>query len=253
MRVLKKLGGYSSMWLWVVLFFVLLFCIGEVTSGHASILTWLILLIVAGLFAWVIIKTVIESIEERRIKREANQLEELKRTDPEQYRQKWIATHPAEYQAELRAQKYTEWLNRNFSISKSLTNPHWTVAIDMQHKVLVINRKVLQFGTLINVELITKESHVNSATSQRDGGVGRAIVGGAIAGGAGAVVGAVTAKQSSTTNTTVTIQANGVTIYTSDISEPMVTIYGEDSFCREVYATVLAIIAQNHESRYTVQ
>jgi hypothetical protein len=240
------------MWLLVVLIIVLLFCIGEVTSGHASILTWLILLSVAGLFSWAIIKAVIKSIEERRIKREANQLEELKRTDPEQYRQKWIAAHPAEYHAELRAQKYNEWLNRNFSISKSMTNPHWTVAIDLQNKVLVINRKVLPFGALINVELITQESHVSTETSQKDGGVGRAVVGGAIAGGAGAVVGAITAKQSSYTNTTVTIRANGVTIYTSDISEPTITIYGEEDFCREVYATVLAIIAKNHESKYTV-
>lgn len=240
------------MWLLVVLIIVLLFCISEVSSGHASILTWLILLSVAGLFAWVIIKAVIKSIEERRIKREANQLEELKRTDPEQYRQKWIAAHPAEYQAELHAQKYKEWLNRTFTISKAMTNPHWTIAVDLQKNVLVINRKVLQFGALINVELITQESHVSTATSQKNGGVGRAVVGGAIAGGAGAVVGAVTAKQSSTTNTTVTIRANGVTIYTSDISEPTVTIKGEDFFCREVYATVLAIIAKNHESKYTV-
>lgn len=72
--------------------------------------------------------------------------------------------------------------------------------------------KVIPFKTLLECEIIDDDTTVLS------GGIGRAIVGGAIAGGAGAVVGAATRKSKTVTNNL------SIKIITSDINDSLIVI-----------------------------
>ena len=72
--------------------------------------------------------------------------------------------------------------------------------------------KVIPFKNILECEIIDDDTTVLS------GGIGRAIVGGALAGGAGAVVGAATRKSKSVTNNL------SIKIITSDVSDSLIVI-----------------------------
>ena len=111
------------------------------------------------------------------------------------------------------------------------TNAHY-VGIDRTKRLVIIDQRVFTYGSIVNVELISGTQIVSS------GGVGRAVVGAAIAGSTGAVVGATTAKRNVVNN------PNGVRIYTASIACPAIELHGEPSQCQEVFAVLNAVIAQ---------
>ncbi|MEG1492143.1 MAG: hypothetical protein RR394_07805 [Oscillospiraceae bacterium] len=120
------------------------------------------------------------------------------------------------------------------------------VAIDKENEVLIVNGDVVSFKDIIGAELLAKEYSTSTTSAQKSGGIGRAVVGGVLAGGAGAVVGASTAKSTGTTKTSTKREYVGILIYVADIDNPQIKIsahYG-NKFCEDVYATILAIIAQ---------
>lgn len=111
------------------------------------------------------------------------------------------------------------------------TEAHY-VGIDRTKRLVIIDQRVFTYGSLVNVELLSGTQIVSS------GGVGRAVVGAAIAGSTGAVIGATTAKQNVVNN------PNGVRIYTASIGCPAIELHGEPSQCQEVFAVLNAVIAQ---------
>ena len=148
--------------------------------------------------------------------------------------------------------KQATWLSERFSVDKHIscfTNGSLlSVAVDSAEKVLIIGKGAYKFNEIVGSELITSESHTSTTTTQKNNGIGRAVVGGVIAGGAGAIVGAATAKGSGTTQTHSVTNVEGVCIYLSDVVNPMITLRGDESFNRDDYATVQAIISQNRIS-----
>lgn len=110
------------------------------------------------------------------------------------------------------------------------------IGIDTDKRLVIIDHSAFTYGSLLSVELISETRLVSS------GGIGRAVVGTAIAGGAGAVVGAATAKQN------VVDEPNGVRIYTAIIDCPMIELHTEPSQCREIFAVLNAVIAQKTSS-----
>lgn len=144
------------------------------------------------------------------------------------------------------------WLEQNgYTVSKLIENKIAgdvvnSLIVDTERRVVIFDEKPVAFRDIIGAELITETAQTASSTGGKTGGVGRAVVGGVLAGGAGAVVGAVTAKEQSTTRMTGTENAIGVRIYTSDIESPNINYEARynQSFCREVYATMLAVIEQ---------
>lgn len=85
--------------------------------------------------------------------------------------------------------------------------------VDQRHKKIVVMstkdiREIIGFSDLIGAEIVID--------SQVTGGVGRAVVGGVLAGGAGAVVGAMTAKKH--------IMSYKIVIYQKNLSNPKIEI-----------------------------
>ena len=124
---------------------------------------------------------------------------------------------------------------------------------DHNKKLLVANgmisqRYVLNYNDILGMEVQEDGVHTN--------GVGRAVVGGALFGGTGAVVGAVTGKK--------TVQNIRIILYLKDVINPKVEINFIDSrdikcdsdvyryirnFANHLDATVRAIIANNENSQ----
>lgn len=110
--------------------------------------------------------------------------------------------------------KLQNWLDRNnFKITSSVRN----VLIDENTKRWAVYKSeqspIYDFKDIIKVEL---DENGNKYVSQN--GVLRAVVGSAVFGGVGAIVGATTATKSHTINSL------NVIVYTSRISDPVITI-----------------------------
>ena len=130
----------------------------------------------------------------------------------------------------------------------------WSKAVAFRFIVDVINRQIvicddlsnpfsprkIPFEKIINCEVCTKDGWLSGK------GIGRAIVGGVIGGGAGAIIGASSARKG----------IEKIIIYTSDITTPSVTIDlsakktdtwdfddERNSFAQQVCASIKAIIA----------
>ncbi|GEM_PF-1339389 len=111
--------------------------------------------------------------------------------------------------------KLKEWLKaNNFTVTLSVQN---TLIDENSKRWTVYNfngeSKIYSFNDIVKVEL---DENGNKYVSQN--GVLRAVVGSAIFGGVGAIVGATTATKSHTINSL------NVIVYTSRISDPVITI-----------------------------
>ena len=140
-------------------------------------------------------------------------------------------------------------------------NSRGLFAIDEGKEVVILNVngfKVINFKDIINVEPIYTTSEpittpqVITTTTKKNNGIGRAIVGGILAGGVGALVGASTASTTSksTVRGGVTIQGStkmtSVRIYLNDINNPLLVYENVLSSNNEtVYTKLLTIIARN--------
>ena len=146
---------------------------------------------------------------------------------------------------------YLRWINENFEVSNYIGfykgngwNRDRVVAIDKENEVIIFGRKVIDFEDIIRAELITSTSQHTTTTGQKENAIGRAVAGGLIAGGAGAIVGAVSAKESSRSTTVVDTHTEGVIIYLSDIDEPVFKYeFDNDEDNKKIYATLLSIIS----------
>ena len=156
----------------------------------------------------------------------------------------------------IEKKEYLEWLNSNYKISKILgvgEGMSWHIdkvfAVDEDKRVVLFGKKEIKFESIINVELTTESSQHTTTTTEKNNPVGRAVVGGIVAGGVGAIVGASSAKETSTSNTYSSNHINGLFLYLNQVSEPVYEykfVYGGD--CRDIYATLLAIVNLNKGS-----
>ena len=84
-------------------------------------------------------------------------------------------------------------LNREFTAEET---PSSELSIDFTHKLFSINRNVYRFSELLDFDIYETEGETEVKTKKH--GVGRAVAGGLLFGAAGAVVGGMTGKTSST-------------------------------------------------------
>jgi hypothetical protein len=138
-------------------------------------------------------------------------------------------------------------------ITPPVNSPACELRVDSNHKMLVffdLNKpsyKKIPFSAIINCEIIQDNSTI------ANGGIGRAVVGGLIAGGAGAIVGANTRKIKNV------VSDLHISITTSNIDDPLITIkvisgdverntqvYDSSiEYAEKVQATMMNIINQN--------
>ena len=173
-----------------------------------------------------------------------------------------IDTNQRVMENERKKTEYFNWLNEKYSPSKILSHPFYSfdrynweeyerqiVAINVEKRIVIFQRRAVSFDDIINCELITSVSQNTTTTTEKDNGIGRAVVGGILAGGAGAIVGATTANSNSYSNTTTNTKIMGVKIYVADINSPEIIINRFSVLCGEklgtIHSTVLAIIASN--------
>lgn len=145
--------------------------------------------------------------------------------------------------AHLIAEGYT--FSKEISTLYSVTRQN--VIIDDNKKVVIFDDGIIQYKDIIATELITKESQSSTTLITRDGAAGRAVVGGILAGGVGAIVGASSAASTGSTTTSTLVDCLGVRIFTSNVMSPMLEVFADSQdkqFSTDLYATILAIIAQ---------
>ena len=129
--------------------------------------------------------------------------------------------------------------------------------VSIRNKTIMANNRVIAFSDIIHCELDDDKQTVynqvgsskSETTSDAGSMVGRAIVGGLIAGGTGAIIGGATGKKetSTTINTTTTTHISHdytVVINVRDIVEPLCKIHcGEnEKAAKEIVGTINAII-----------
>jgi uncharacterized membrane protein len=147
-------------------------------------------------------------------------------------------------------------------IDGSMYQTEYYVAFDKGNKKLCYLEKdasqiaLFSHNEIINCELKTetnsKTKTIGTGVTTKKGSTSRALVGGAIAGGAGAIVGSMSAKEkhnttstSRTTNTTTFI----LDIYTNDVDYPCITVKSrwKGDEIKKWYGYVLSMIEENEK------
>ena len=146
--------------------------------------------------------------------------------------------------------------NVDFSYNNMMHNVNARFMVDEQAKVVLLSKMgklplVTSFDKIIGCEI--KENNIVT------GGIGRAVVGGILAGGAGSIVGATTAKKY--------VDLYDIIIYTNDIQTPQIIIdlinskeltdsanyINAVNFADKVNATIKAIIYNSSTMTKTAQ
>lgn len=132
-----------------------------------------------------------------------------------------------------------------YTIDREIRNGNNIVSLDNKHETLIIRNTsdmtydIIKYGELLSCEILENNSTVMK------GGVGRAVVGGMIAGGAGAIVGANTRKSEIMKELTIRIITSN-----SRKSSYVIKLQGENlsneayNFINEVYAIITNLINQ---------
>ena len=156
---------------------------------------------------------------------------------------------------------------------RSPLNEEWQSIVDAEEsfyvslstKQIYYKERVITFNKIINCDYsdnaITTSTQKGTASStiktNTGSSIGRALVGGVIAGPAGAVIGGATAKKNAETkiqNKTVSLTKHNYTvrIHIADIVNPLLEIQcGEnEEAIHKIVSTIFAIIEQNKQSSH---
>lgn len=137
---------------------------------------------------------------------------------------------------------HREWLKNNgYDNVKSLsTQPKYRIDLCEDQKKLIIDEHAYSYDEIISCELVTK---VNS-TVTTSGGISRAIVGGILAGGVGAVVGANTASKSVSSETVIT----GIKLYFNNVEHPSRILELYRKAALDTYDALFVIFSQKKDT-----
>ena len=226
----------------VVVFFV---------GAFVSLLTWVLVSFGAGLgvFAvtvFLLVKLLGKSIELEKEELETNQRAYDEATKQEAQRRKAVLQENGMSGAQLAETVQVR--------DGSLLAGHDEYYIDTAGKKIALfgsrnnpPTAIIDFGSIVGVDRRTKSETSSTSVSQKQGAVGRAVVGGMVGGDVGALVGAATAKEVGTATSNTRELLTGLVIYTKDISRPKVEVrtgddWGSTEYLENVYASLIAII-----------
>ncbi len=161
--------------------------------------------------------------------------------------------------ASIRHREKTAVMNEeldDYKFDKTLTYRTIEFCLDNNKKEVVVRNKFLAEYYTIQYSKIIECEILEDGASVMKGGIGRAVVGGALAGGVGAVVGASTRKSKNVVNSLkvriVTSDINNALRTVDIISSPMQTDLPDyaraSKFAQEVYSTIISIIANNENN-----
>lgn len=146
-------------------------------------------------------------------------------------------------QDEERKKRQNIWITENgLSDAKLLHNNGFCIGISFQKKILFIDFMQYSFDQILSCELVTETNSVTTTT----GSISRAIVGGLVAGGVGALVGANSADK----KTKVTSEIVGVKIYFDDGNQPSRTLTLPSETAVALYDSLrIVFLQQQKESK----
>lgn len=156
----------------------------------------------------------------------------------------------AQHNRELE-QKKDEFQNKIaqiISVDKLVTYGKQFVGFDANNKKMAICNfdmpiDVVELSLVYNIELLYENISSTVTTTNKKGTFGRAIMGGIIGGGVGAIVGASTAKQESVSSTKETSRLRGIKFYIKDVHRPCYEITSNNrDFLMDVYNTSMALL-----------
>ena len=134
------------------------------------------------------------------------------------------------------------WLKDNGygNVKRLSTEPKHFINLCEEQQRLIIDERSYSYDEIISCELVTKEN----STVKTSGGISRAIVGGVLAGGVGAVVGANTASKSVSSETVIT----GLKLYFNDVSNPSRTLELTREAALATYDALFVIFSQKKDT-----
>lgn len=134
------------------------------------------------------------------------------------------------------------WLKDNGygNVKRLSTEPKHFIDLCEERQRLIIDERSYSYDEIISCELVTKEN----STVKTSGGISRAIVGGVLAGGVGAVVGANTASKSVSSETVIT----GLKLYFNDVSNPSRTLELTREAALATYDALFVIFSQKKDT-----
>jgi len=222
-----------------------------IVGSFVSLLTWVLVSFWAGLgvFAvtvFLLVKLLGKSIELEKEERDSKQRAYNKTIEQEAQRRKAVLQENGMSGARLAEtaqvreglllagydEYYIDTAGKKIALFGSRNNPP-TAVID--------------FSSIVGVDRRTKSETSSTSVSQKQGAVGRAVVGGMVGGDVGALVGAATAKEVGTATSNTRELLTGLVVYTKDISRPKVEVrpggdWGSTEYLENVYASLVAII-----------
>lgn len=134
---------------------------------------------------------------------------------------------------------------KQFKFDREISGSHYIVSFDNTHKLLVLRDTDINSVDYIKYTDLLKCEVLENNTAITKGGLGRAVVGGAIAGGVGAIVGANTRKSEIITDLKLNIITKNInkSSYLIWIKETQIDDQ-EIKFINEVYGVITTIIEQ---------
>lgn len=152
--------------------------------------------------------------------------------------------------------------NKNFKTSKSIISKQKKsmkqLRVDTEHNQLAIcDVFPYSYVTYINFSDIIECEIIEDSNTIMEGGVGRAVVGGALAGGVGAIVGSTTRSSKNVVNSlqirivtsNVTNSLFNINLISQETNKEDLEYKNAMQFANNVYATVQAIINDNNKSK----
>mgnify|MGYP001303585213 CR=1 FL=1 len=110
------------------------------------------------------------------------------------------------------------------------------IVIDNQERLFALNK-----GEILKCELRTNSKTISTGQTTKKGTIPRAVIGGVLAGGAGAIVGGMSSKEKHKT-TTRKYSSYFLDFYTSNPDLPFVTLSGWETELRKWYGYILPFI-----------
>lgn len=229
-------------------------CSGEANEQTIPLAVRIIILIIAAIVAFAIVK--VANIKEDQDVKKRKQIEEerleLQRKEKEK----------KDILVRKRQNKIAEYESRYGECTKVISNPGDSsqdfIRVYEKPSVIIIKDNTYSFDEIIGYNLtdnsrVIKGELSSSTSTSNASAVGRAVVGAALGGVAGAVIGGATAKQTTEykQGEDKTIHDFSVNINVNRLSEPLVKLHigRNEDLANEITALINAIVVRNNTTK----
>lgn len=169
----------------------------------------------------------------------------------ERMQERWSLRIQKKEEVTLKLNSKIKRLTETIFVWNKVSNFILAIAFDeINMKLAIVNKEgnvfLLGKGDITKCELRTKTKTISKGETTKKGSIPRAIVGGVVAGGAGAIVGGISTKENHKT-TTQSISSYFIDFYTNCPELPYVIVSGIEEDLRKWYGYILLFITPEKE------